>query len=335
MAAPRTDVRRRLVEDHRLGPSPRRARDRVVASAGLSARHEHTRATLPRCPRRVVRHLRVLTERAHRTLRSQHRTISLRSQGSWRDLHPASHHSTTTRSRHVKLAHAPDTSDVAATVTIGRARIVEHQMALFNTWADRFLINATPQHHQTLATYLRWGQQHRLARAVTVGAFTTWTTLASRQQLTQAAAFLDWLDERHLALADLDQPHLDRWLTGGTSSRRHANHFIGWAQRQHLTRRHTRLPHPQWPAATPLPVDQHRHLVANLINDETIPRPRPGRRAARHPLRATREPHHPTPTPPHPHHSERHPTRARQPTHRHRRAALRSPRRTHSEQRRS
>jgi hypothetical protein len=146
-----------------------------------------------------------------------------------------------------------------------------HQLALFDTWASGFLDEVPADHRAVLTSYVRWAQRRRLSRRATTGTLGSWSTLSSRQQITQAAALLDWLDARHANLAELDQTLLDAWIAGGTTTRAHSYHFVTWAQRQRLARRHLRVPHPQPGAATALAADDHARLVARLVVDTTIP----------------------------------------------------------------
>jgi hypothetical protein len=50
-----------------------------------------------------------------------------------------------------------------------------------------------------------------------------------RAQITIALKLLAWLDEHNLALADLDQPSLDTWLTDGNTTSYNIRNFLIWA----------------------------------------------------------------------------------------------------------
>jgi hypothetical protein len=142
-----------------------------------------------------------------------------------------------------------------------------HLLDLFDLWADELLERLDPQRRQQIVSYLRWGQQRRLAQAAALGTLTTWSTLGARQRTTQAVAFLDWLHTHRRSLGDLDQVLLDTWFAEGTSTRRHSRHFIMWAQRQRLIDRHLRVPNTRPPVPTAMPVDARRRVIARLADD--------------------------------------------------------------------
>lgn len=145
-----------------------------------------------------------------------------------------------------------------------------HLLELFDTWTTQLLDGLDTDRRHEIATYLRWGQHRRLARAAVTGTFTTWSTLGARQQSTQAVAFLDWLHTRTCRLGDVNQALLDSWFAGGTSTRQHSRHFVMWAQRQRLIDRHLRLPTIR-PAITPaMPAPQRRRVIARLADDTDL-----------------------------------------------------------------
>lgn len=160
------------------------------------------------------------------------------------------------------------------TVPITADAVERHQLALFDTWATELVERIDPAHRHTITSYLRWGQHRRLARAVATDTLSTWSTLAARQQTTQAVALLDWLAGHRVTLSELDQPLLERWLTGGTTTRQqHSSDFLRWAQRQRLVGRHLRIPRQSRATATALPVIEHNQIIARLVDDTTISTP--------------------------------------------------------------
>ena len=195
-----------------------------------------------------------------------------------------------------------------------------HQLALFDTWASGFLDEVSSYHRAVLTSYVRWAQRRRLSRHAATGTLGSWSTLGSRQQITQAAALLDWLDARHVSLAELDQTLLDAWIAGGTTTRTHsstsspglsANASLGAASAS-LTR--NLAPPPRSPPTT---------TAGSLPGSSMTPRsqPRPRRWTARHALRPTRQPHRAAPATPPPHHKRGTSRRARLPADRSRLAA--------------
>jgi len=145
-----------------------------------------------------------------------------------------------------------------------------HLLDLFDTWTTELLDGLDPERRHEIAAYLRWGQHRRLARAATLGTFTTWSTLGARQQSTQAVAFLDWLHTRGRHLGELDQALLDTWFAEGTSTRQHSRHFVMWAQRQRLIDRHLRLPKIRPAITAAMPTRERRRVIARLADDTEL-----------------------------------------------------------------
>ncbi|MCH6470358.1 hypothetical protein [Sinomonas terrae] len=59
------------------------------------------------------------------------------------------------------------------------------------------------------------------------------TFLRSKQTVTVAIDFLNWLTERRIILAELQQAHLDAWQAEGPTTRGIADRFLKWAIKTH------------------------------------------------------------------------------------------------------
>ncbi len=57
------------------------------------------------------------------------------------------------------------------------------------------------------------------------------TFLRSKQTVTVAIEFLNWLHDHGLTLPECRQEHLDAWLADGPSTRRIVDRFLPWAIR--------------------------------------------------------------------------------------------------------
>lgn len=55
------------------------------------------------------------------------------------------------------------------------------------------------------------------------------TFLRSKQTVTVAIEFLNWLHDLGVTLEELRQDHLDAWLADGPSTRRLVDRFLPWA----------------------------------------------------------------------------------------------------------
>ena len=97
----------------------------------------------------------------------------------------------------------------------------------YQHWAATALDRLTdPQMRPIVERYIRWHHLRRMNQAeqVTYGTF-----LRSKQTVTVAINFLNWLTAEDIALADLQQGHLDRWVATGPTTRLIADRFLRWA----------------------------------------------------------------------------------------------------------
>ena len=165
---------------------------------------------------------------------------------------------------------APDT-DIDVAADVGDGGIDRRQLALFDTWATNMLDSLDdPAVRRTIATYLRWGQQRRLARAAVTNVLAPWSTHAARQQTRCAVEFVTWTTNQQVALGDVDQRTIDAWFAEGTTTRIHTRHFLVWAQQQRLLQRSLWFPIIIPGAGNPLPAPARDALVGRLIDDTTI-----------------------------------------------------------------
>ncbi|BCT76267.1 hypothetical protein SCMU_21090 [Sinomonas cyclohexanicum] len=83
-----------------------------------------------------------------------------------------------------------------------------------------------PANRDLVRRYVRWHHQRRMNQMdeVSQGTF-----LRSKQTVTVAIGFLNWLTERGITLAELQQGHLDAWQAEGSTTRGIASRFLKWA----------------------------------------------------------------------------------------------------------
>jgi integrase len=97
----------------------------------------------------------------------------------------------------------------------------------YDQWAAGALERvSSDEHRDVVRRYFRWHLQRRMNQMETVpyGTF-----LRSKQTVTVAIEFLNWLHDHGLTLNELRQEHLDAWLADGPSTRRFVDRFIPWA----------------------------------------------------------------------------------------------------------
>jgi hypothetical protein len=75
----------------------------------------------------------------------------------------------------------------------------------------------SPEHRRVPHGYAVWHQLRRLRSRLQAQPASRQQVKNVRDQVTAAAAFLDWLGARGLTLAACTQTELDRWLAGNSS----------------------------------------------------------------------------------------------------------------------
>lgn len=128
-----------------------------------------------------------------------------------------------------------------------RGLLVEHgalprrdaYLATFNEWLKEVPERLSNRDDRdVLLRYIRWNHLRKMHESgpVSRGLF-----LRSKQTITVAVDFLNWLADRQVNLSDLSQSDLDDWVTGGTSTRLIADRFLNWARRSRLVNTDLRI----------------------------------------------------------------------------------------------
>lgn len=121
-----------------------------------------------------------------------------------------------------------------------------------------------------LRAFATWKVHHDLARKERRGEASRHADMRPRATVRVAADLLIWLSEHDLALATVEQEHLDWWLTNGTSHSRHARAFITWTVKHKITGPLTVIPPATRRHADPLDPDRRRALLRALLTDQQI-----------------------------------------------------------------
>ncbi len=176
---------------------------------------------------------------------------------------------------------ALDTLPQSRTREYVRGLLVEHGVlpqrdlyrARYDKWSRDALDRLTdPVNREVVRRYIRWQHQRRMNQMdhVPQGTF-----LRSKQTVTVAIDFLNWLTDQGVELGELEQQHLDAWQAAGPSTRLVADRFLRWAIKTRLVRpdlkmqRHRRGTSPRMTA-----IDQE-HAVQRVVHtDELSPRDR-------------------------------------------------------------
>lgn len=159
-----------------------------------------------------------------------------------------------------------------------RALLVHHRMmpargsetlARFEQWlAARIMALPDDGTSRLIERFATWHHLKRVrAKAADPETNLETVTHAAKQDITEAGKFLIWLRQHHNAGAeDLQQFHVDDYLSGGPSTRKHIRNFVRWLN-THQSRRTSELDAPFRNAQT-IPIItqvQRTELVRNCL----------------------------------------------------------------------
>ncbi|MCA1677791.1 MAG: hypothetical protein LC777_01995 [Actinobacteria bacterium] len=160
-----------------------------------------------------------------------------------------------------------------------RAALVEHgvlparpePVARLARWAQVQLgVLSESEDRGHLRAYATWKVQRDLARRGARGTLTPATATVSRADLLRAIELTRWLHDRNLALGDLRQDLLERWLLDGGSHRERITGFISWLRKTKVI---GRLSVPPRARLTPIAGLEDRArlaLLRRLLQDEDL-----------------------------------------------------------------
>ncbi|MGH3780201.1 MAG: hypothetical protein ACRDRO_06100 [Pseudonocardiaceae bacterium] len=139
------------------------------------------------------------------------------------------------------------------------------------TWLDKTLDGKPAEHTRLIQPFSHWFLLRRARRRAAARRQPAIASDYLRTQIRVALALLAWLDERDLALADLDQLSLDAWLAGGNTNNYNVRNFLLWAASRGIA---SELIVPLRPRQEPDRIlDEHErwNLLRRCLNDATIP----------------------------------------------------------------
>lgn len=130
-----------------------------------------------------------------------------------------------------------------------------------------------PEHAVLLRSYVRWSLLPRARRAEKRSSTSKTSRCRIRWAYTRinlAAAFLQTTNEQGIALTDVTQHDVDRWLAGNPSTRYEVRDFLVWTAR----RGHSRPLHvPHRPKADPIGLDEDSYweILQQCLTDTALP----------------------------------------------------------------
>jgi hypothetical protein len=129
--------------------------------------------------------------------------------------------------------------------------------------------NVHPGEHRRLVhAYATWHVLRRLRRRAGQGGRVRTVTAVPENQIRAAITFLSWVADQGMAVAELTQADLDRWLTTGPAAPT-VRDFLTWAADHAHTIRLTVPPAPRH-SGPALDGQQRIHLLRQLLHDDQL-----------------------------------------------------------------
>lgn len=143
----------------------------------------------------------------------------------------------------------------------------------YEEWSRDALDRLTdPVNRDVIRRYIRWQHQRRMNQMDQVA---HGTFLRSKQTVTVAIDFLNWLTDHGIELGELEQQHLDGWQATGPSTRLVADRFLGWAIKTRQVRPDLKIQrHRRGTSLRMSAVDQEQALNRVVHTDELTARDR-------------------------------------------------------------
>ncbi len=157
-------------------------------------------------------------------------------------------------------------------VAVGALPARDERLIALERWISQVSCErAVPEHRRALHGYAVWHQLRRLRGRLDGRPASRQQVKNVHDQVTAAAAFLDWLEARRLTLATCTQHDLDRWLAGNSGHLARSANFVRWAAaRRHAAR--LTAPALRWTGpAGPLDQDRRWADARRLLHDEACP----------------------------------------------------------------
>ncbi|MFI5067375.1 MAG: hypothetical protein ACHP9Z_25800 [Streptosporangiales bacterium] len=157
-------------------------------------------------------------------------------------------------------------------VTAGALPARDECLTVLERWISQAVAgHADPGHRRVLRGYAVWHHLRRLRGRLDGRPASRQQVKNVRDQVTAAAAFLNWLSARGLTLAGCTQAELDQWLAGKSGHLARSANFVRWAAaRRHAFR--LTAPASRWTGpAGPLDQDRRWADARRLLHDDTCP----------------------------------------------------------------
>lgn len=138
----------------------------------------------------------------------------------------------------------------------------------YQEWAQDALDRLTDEDNRVIIDrYVRWQHLRRMNEMETVS---DGTFLRSKQTVTVAINFLNWLHEREIALEDLQQADVDDWVGGGPTTRLLVDRFLNWAMSNRLAPAGMKVPRHRRGTSKKLSAADQDAALSEVVDGESM-----------------------------------------------------------------
>jgi hypothetical protein len=143
-------------------------------------------------------------------------------------------------------------------------------LAYFERWFEEKLRPVSdPEIATPIKQFATWHHLKRINDLALSGAPTRGPVHASKQDVTEALKFLEWLrDEHGRTIADCTQQDVDQWVTTGPTTRHLIRTFVIWCNKMRVNRSIT-LGHRQAKTVRVLTQDQRLEWIRELLSGDS------------------------------------------------------------------
>ncbi|WP_446041004.1 hypothetical protein [Streptomyces sp. SID1121] len=138
-------------------------------------------------------------------------------------------------------------------------------------WLEQLLANQPTQHARVIRPFVHWFLLKRARRRAAQRRYPALAGSYLRTRIRVALELLAWLDEQELALGDLTQEHLERWLVDGNTRHYTIRYFLAWTTNRGLTPPLTVPGIPRQEPAHILNEDDRWDKLERCLNDSSLP----------------------------------------------------------------
>ena len=139
-------------------------------------------------------------------------------------------------------------------------------------WLDHHLADKPPAHANLIRPYLHWFLLRRARHRAAARGHPTSAGRELHPRVLVALELLAWIDEQAIALKQLRQDDLDRWLAEANTQRRNRiRYFLTWTADRGLTRSLAVVVIPRQQPADLLGDDERWQLLQRCLNSEATP----------------------------------------------------------------